>query len=169
MIFRKAVKADIDNIMSIIKQAQAYFKVQGIDQWQNNYPNDETISKDIANEYGYVLVIDGKIVGTTAVSFDGEKTYDRIYNGQWLSDRSYAVIHRMAVDEDFKGQGLSSLMVKKIEALSLENKIHSIKVDTHEKNLPMQRTLQKNGFQYCGIIYLEDKSKRIAFEKLIQA
>lgn len=73
MEFRKAVETDIDDIMNIIKQAQAYFKEQGIDQWQNNYPNPETIRNDIANKHSYILLKDNNIVATAAVSFDGEK------------------------------------------------------------------------------------------------
>jgi hypothetical protein len=30
-----------------------------------------------------------------------------------------------------------------------------------------ERLLQKNGFKYCGIIYLEDQEERIAFEKIL--
>ena len=33
-----------------------------------------------------------------------------------------------------------------------------------EKNIPM---LEKNGFQYCGIIYLENGDERVAYEKVI--
>ena len=32
----------------------------------------------------------------------------------------------------------------------------------------MQRMQAKNGFEYCGIIYLEDGAERIAFEKLVE-
>ncbi len=44
--------------------------------------------------------------------------------------------------------------------------IHSIKIDTHQENLPMRRFLEKNAFQYCGIIYLENGDERMAFERL---
>ena len=27
------------------------------------------------------------------------------------------------------------------------------------------KTKKKNGFEYCGIVYLEDGGKRVAFEK----
>ena len=37
--------------------------------------------------------------------------------------------------------------------------------DTHEKNLPMQRVFQKNGFLRCGLIRVEDGTERIAFQK----
>ena len=39
MEFRKSIKSDVSRIMEIIRQAQEYFKLQGINQWQNNYPN----------------------------------------------------------------------------------------------------------------------------------
>jgi hypothetical protein len=38
MEFRRAVEADICSIMNIIRQAQAYFREHGINQWQDNYP-----------------------------------------------------------------------------------------------------------------------------------
>jgi len=165
--FRRAVKTDINNIMNIIKQAQAYFKEQGINQWQDNYPNNETISHDIDDKNSYVLIKDNNIVATAAVSFDGEKTYEAIYEGEWISGNEYAVIHRIAVDSTYKGLGLSSQIIKNVEQLCLNKGIYSIKVDTHEENISMQKLLEKNKFKYCGIIYLEDRSKRIAFEKIL--
>ena len=47
----------------------------------------------------------------------------------------------------------------------MEKGVPSIKVDTHENNIPMQSLLKKNGFEYCGVVYLEDGGKRVAFEK----
>jgi RimJ/RimL family protein N-acetyltransferase len=167
MELRKSVETDIGRIMNIIKQAQDYFKQEGINQWQNNYPNPETISEDIANKYSYVLLKNKNIVATAAISFDGEKTYNSIYEGEWISNNKYAVIHRIAVDSTYKGLGLSSEIIKNLERLCLNNGVQSIKVDTHEENISMQKLLKKNQFKYCGIIYLEDGSKRIAFEKII--
>jgi len=47
----------------------------------------------------------------------------------------------------------------------------SIRIDTHEGNLPMQSALKKAGFIRCGRIFLqggaEDGDPRIAFEKLL--
>lgn len=166
MEFRKTLESDIGDIMNIIKQAQDYFKDHGIDQWQNNYPNFETIKNDINNKNSYVLLNDNKIAATAVISFDGEKTYDTI-EGRWLSNNKYAVVHRIAVDNNFKGQGLSSTILEHAEKMCLERSVHSIKIDTHKENIPMQKLLKKNNFKYCGIIYLEDKSERIAFEKII--
>ena len=107
------------------------------------------------------------IIATLALSFNGEVTYNKIYQGEWLSNEEYAVIHRIAVENDLKGNGISSYLIECIKKIALDLNVHSIKVDTHEDNISMQRLLEKNDFKYCGIIYLEDGNKRIAFEKLI--
>ena len=164
MEFRKSIKSDLDNIMIIIKEAQKYFKENNIDQWQDNYPNEETILNDINNETSYVLVKDNNIVATASISFEEEKTYKNI-DGNWLTNDRYVVIHRIAVSNDYKGLRLSSTILDNAKALALKNSIHSIKIDTHKDNKAMQRVLIKNNFTYCGIIYLEDNSERIAFEK----
>lgn len=167
MEFRKANESDVEMIMKIINQAQEYLKKQGINQWQNNYPNFNIIKNDIENKNGYVLLKNNIIIGTVAVSFDREKNYDKIYNGDWHSNYKYAVIHRIAIDDKYKGLGLAAEFIKNIEEICLHKCVNSIKVDTHKENTSMQRFLQKNGFEYCGIIYLEDNNERIAFDKIL--
>ena len=164
----KAKYSDIDEIMEIIERAQEHFKNEGIDQWQNNYPNHEVIKEDIDNDNSYILKDGDKIVATTAVIFDGDPTYNTIYDGEWLSLGEYTVIHRMAVNFNRRGSGLASIFIKEIEKLSIDKEIYSIKVDTHRENIPMQRLLFKNAYKECGIVYLEDKGERIAFEKLLE-
>ena len=51
--------------------------------------------------------------------------------------------------------------------LAKEKGVTSIKIDTHEDNEAMRRSLIKNGFDYCGIIYLTDGNPRVAYEKLL--
>ncbi|MDQ9769054.1 hypothetical protein RFZ33_18465, partial [Acinetobacter baumannii] len=74
MEFRKSKVEDIPEIMRIIKEAQEYFKSKGIDQWQDGYPNEDNLKGDISADESYVMLIDGEIVGTAAISFRGEST-----------------------------------------------------------------------------------------------
>ena len=73
----------------------------------------------------------------------------------------------MAVSSNIKGQGVAGELFRYIEKICLENNINHIKIDTHKQNKSMQRFLTKNGFEYCGVIYLKDNAERIAFEKVI--
>ncbi len=166
MEFRKAELRDLEVIMSIIRKAQDQFKKDGIDQWQNNYPNEDIIKSDIEKEESYVLLKDNTIVGTVYLSFTGESDYDKIYQGQWLTEGPYAVIHRVAVELDLRGQGLASRVMEFAVNKCKDRGFNSIKVDTHKDNKPMQRLLDKYGFKYCGLIYLKSGAERIAFEKV---
>lgn len=167
MEFRRSTLADVDDIMKIIKQAQEYLKSQQVTQWQNNYPNIQVVEQDIEDLNGYVIVDDYNVIGTVTVSFDGERTYNEIYEGQWQSNLPYAVVHRIAIHEEYKGKGLSSIMMDNIVKMCHDRNIKSIRVDTHEANKSMQKLIEKTGFKYCGIIYLLDGSKRLAYEKII--
>lgn len=167
MEFRKATKKDIPRIMEIISSAQKYMKENKINQWQDGYPNESSIADDINSEKSYVLEDSGNIIATTYLSFDGESDYDKIYDGNWISNEKYGVVHRVAVDNDLKGQGMAGRVFKFIENICYEKQVYDIKIDTHRDNKSMQRFLSKNGFEKCGIIYLKDNSERIAFEKLL--
>lgn len=163
----KSIESDISEIMTIIRSAQAHFKAQGINQWQNGYPNENSILTDIQKGHSYVLKEGQVILGTLALIFGVEKTYARIDEGQWHNDDPYAVIHRVAVSTLYKGKGLAYELMKQAEHLCLENGVKTIRVDTHEMNEPMKGLLKKLEYEYCGIITLLDGQKRIAYDKIL--
>ena len=42
-----------------------------------------------------------------------------------------------------------------------------MRCDTHKDNLPMRRTLEKNGYTLCGTIHVEDGIPRVAYERCL--
>lgn len=170
MEFRKAKIDDIGEIMNILKEAQEYFRSIDSDQWSDGYPGYKDIESDIENDSSYVLINNGQIIGTTAVCLTGEPTYDKIYKGEWLTDDNtkYGVIHRMAVKSDQKGKGIAQIICKHTEEICLENNIFSMRIDTHIKNKPMQRVIEKVGYKYCGNIFLESGIENYAYEKILK-
>lgn len=165
MEFRQGKIKDIPEIINIINEGKEALKLMGIDQWQDGYPNEETIRQDIENNEAYILEENGEVLAYGMLSFALEKTYEKIYEGEWLSNKEYATIHRTVVKSTGKGRGLSHILLGNMEKICLEKNCHSIKVDTHRDNKIMQNTLLKNSYKYCGIIYLEDGSERLAYEK----
>ena len=163
--FRKTRTSDINEVMEVITQGQAYLKSIGVDQWQNGYPNEEVIKEDIAIGYGYVLECHKKIIGTVAISFDGEPWYDGIYDGKWLTNEDFLVIHRLAVSDDVRGTDVATEILRQAEQLCALRGVRSIKIDTHKDNIVMQKFIKKNGFVYCGMVILGSEGERLAFEK----
>lgn len=166
MDIRLASLDDRNRIMEIIAQAQEYLKNEGIPQWQNGYPNIETVINDINSNHNYVLVDNNNVIGTCMISFD-EDPYYKVIEGNWLSNKPYVVIHRIAIDTTVKGKGLASHFFKFCECHASKKGVNYIRIDTHELNTSMQRCIEKNGFQKCGVVYVMDHAPRIAYEKEI--
>ena len=93
-----------------------------------------------------------------------EPNYNYI-DGKWLQNANYITVHRIAIRNDQKGNGLAKIIMD--EATKLYPKLPSIRIDTHDDNLSMQRFLTKYGFTHCGTIYLENKETRRAYEKIL--
>ncbi len=164
MNIRVGKKEDLNDIMIIINEAKAYFKNANIDQWQDGYPNEESILEDIKKGYCFVLELDGKLVGTSAIIFEDDPTYEVIEEGQWKQNDSYGVIHRVAVLPGYKGRGLANAFFAFAKEECKRRKVHALRADTHDNNTSMQHVMAKNGLLYCGIVYMEDGTKRNAYE-----
>lgn len=169
MEFRQAKISDLDQIVEIIELSKKYLKETKVDQWQDGYPAKEDLRRDIESGNSYVLTNKDEIVATTVISLDGESTYNSIFNGEWITNEEYIVMHRVAVHDKYKGKGIFKELIKEAESLALNKGIFSIKIDTHRDNISMHRAVVKNNFKRCGIIYLEDGSERIAFEKALKS
>ena len=157
----------IDQIEPLFIQAIASLKKQQVDQWQNGYPNKDSIINDIKNKACYVLSINQQVVATMALIFAHEPTYD-VIDGSWLSNQPYATIHRIAISEEFKGKQLASQLFTYAKAECINRNIYSLRVDTHQDNQSMQKAILKNGFTYCGVIYLADGASRLAYEIVLE-
>lgn len=72
MEFRKAEKNDMVRIMELIRQAKVFLKANGVDQWQDGYPEQRDIEGDIRDGIGYVLTDDDVIIAYTGIDFRGE-------------------------------------------------------------------------------------------------
>ena len=81
-----------------------------------------------------------------------------IFNGKWLDDNSYGVLHRIVSSGKIKG--ITDICLNYIFDIH-----DNIRVDTHKDNKVMRNALTRNGFVECGIIYTSNNSERIAFHK----
>lgn len=163
--FRKAEKEDKDAIWKIIQQSIERRRLDGSSQWQNGYPNLSTVESDIEKNFGYVLTIDDTIAVYVALIFNDEPAYSTI-EGAWLTNGEFVVIHRVAVSEQFAGQGLVKKLFDCIEDFVKSEHVSSIKVDTNYDNTAMLKILKSKGYTYCGEVYLQGGVRK-AFEKVL--
>ncbi len=168
MEIRKATQTDISALMALFDEARATIAQLGINQWQNGYPSLAVVREDIALGRSYVVTVDGALCGTFVLVENGEPTYDKIYDGDWKTgndSRDYLAIHRVAVAVRMRGMGLSTAIINAAAARAGSLGRASLRIDTHKGNVVMRRMLEKHGFVFCGVIYLENGDARVAYEK----
>lgn len=158
MEIRKTKPEELEEVKKIYKHARGFMVEEGnLTQWKNLEQLYENVLQDIKNGNSYVFIEDGKIAAAFCFFVGNDPTYDKIYNGEWLNNEVYGVIHRIVVNVHQKG------IVTKCIQWCLQQ-FSNIKIDTHKDNIPMQKTILKNNFEYCGIIKKEDGSERLAYQ-----
>lgn len=156
-ILRRTRLSDLDAVMAVYAVARKSMREAGnLHQWINGYPSRELIVADIEASNSYVLEYSGQIAGVFTFIVGDDPTYAKI-EGKWLNNAPYGTIHRIASAGMARGVADACLDFCKRQGVS-------IRIDTHADNIPMLNWINKSGFTYCGIIYVEDGSPRDAFQ-----
>ncbi len=153
-------------VLNFIEQAKAHLKTQGIDQWQQGYPNLEAVLQDVAERNAWFMTVDGTPVGYLCLAWEGEPIYATL-DGAWLQNGAYVVVHRFTVGAAYRGKGYATAAFAAVEEVCRQSGIPAMRVDTHSHNTEMQRVLEKAGFTLCGTVHYPTSGPRLAFEKLV--
>ena len=165
MVIRPATPFDLPALRPVFEAAKAIMRADGnLEQWSApGFPPEDLLLRDIDRGGGYVIEsvissgVEKSIVGYFALLPSPEPTYD-VIDGAWLTDEPYGVIHRMASYPDV--HGIFSTVID----YAVTRYAH-LRIDTHRDNHIMQHLIGKHGFTYCGIIWLQDGTERLAYER----
>lgn len=157
---RHALPQDLPRIEEIYAYARQFMQDSGNpDQWGTQYPPHDQLVSDIDRSLLYVITGEENIHGVFYFYIGEDPTYAQIFRGSWRADTLYGTIHRIA------GDGSGGILKHAVDFA--QSHISHLRIDTHRENLVMQKALAKQGFQQRGIIYIEDGSERIAYDKLV--
>lgn len=161
MQIRQATYADIPELLKIFQKGKEIMRSSGnMFQWTDGYPSEEIIRHDTGNGHCILLCDDKRIIATMSFIPGPDPTYAQIYDGNWLNDRPYHVIHRIAAFE--RGHNVAAQLLDWAFGQTT-----TIRIDTHKDNIIMHHILQKYGFTHCGRIFLADGQPREAYQKSI--
>ncbi len=173
-LFRKAILSDLPGILPVIEDAKALLRQNGVDQWQDGFPNPTTLTADINTRHSFFIFSKkspDKPAGFLVLSLEPEPPYHNPVEGKLHLEGPYVTIHRTAVSKENQGKGISRAMFSFSEAFTRTQNRHILRVDTHKDNKIMQHILDREGFTYCCLVQLppEDnlRMRRIVFEKSV--
>lgn len=160
MTVRPARREDLARLMDIYAAARAFMAEHGNPhQWGDGYPRRELVAEDIALGRSYVIEgPDGLAHAVFMFAPGPDPTYQVIEDGAWPDDAPYGVIHRVAGDGQVRGVLAAAVAFAR-------TRCDHIRMDTHADNTVMQAALAKNGFTRCGVIYTDDGTPRLAYQR----
>ncbi len=152
----------MEDVMRVFTQARLAQRRAGFRQWEDGYPSIDVLKSDIDRAIGFILDDNGKTAGYIAIA-----AYDDEYNRHpelWDVGKDYAVFHRIALSDDYRGKKLSGILFDLAESHALRTGAAFVRIDTGLENKPMQHILSKRGYinlGRCDFIWGE----RLAYEK----
>lgn len=151
MLIRRATRQDLPALMALMRKVVPLMRAAGNLQWDENYPDDAVFSKDIEHDHLWIAEIDSSIAGVAAVTTDQEPEYALV---GWDIEEPAIVVHRLAVDPDFRGAGVASALMQKAETIAVERRIPVLRIDTNTNNGATQKLFPKLGYVLAGEIEL---------------
>ena len=168
--YRRATLEDIEQVMVAVEDSRALLRDQGNGQWQDGYPNRDNFINDINNKRLFVVLEEGhpeNVIGCCALTYR-EEDYHHLYEGRWLTDLPYMVMHRVALKKEYRNKGYGKKLFEVfLEQAKIEG-FRSLRIDTHEGNAIMRHLIESYGFQYCGKAILTPNKDRFMYERVLQ-
>lgn len=155
-MIRKATSNDLNSIMNIIKETVEEMRSYNNTQWDENYPQAKNFAHDIEKEDLYVEDIDDDVAGFICVNYIEPDEYTGL---NWSLDEKSMVVHRMAVNNAYRNQGVATSLMEFAEELARENNIGYLKTDTYSINTKMNSLFKKCGYKLIGEMSFLGKEK----------
>lgn len=152
----------LNEIITVLKDTIVSMNAQGLYQWNENYPNENTIVSDIDKEELFVKVEDDSVKGFVVLNQFEDKEYNIL---DWNSTKDNSlVIHRLCVSPKFQGSGVAKEIMEFTHKYAKDNGFEYIRLDTSVNNKRSIAVYEKHGYSNVGVITTE-KGEYACFEK----
>jgi GNAT superfamily N-acetyltransferase len=162
LCMRKAQSKELPALLALAAQCATHMKAAGIDQWDEIYPNEFILSRDLQGYTLYVCESQNTLLGYFVLNAEQDPTYAAV---SWrLQEAPIGVIHRLMVTPQSQGRGLAKMMMEfaENEARSLGYRV--LRLDAFTKNPRALGLYDKLGYQRVGFVQLR-KGEFVCFEK----
>jgi len=142
---------DVVAVLALVRRVVPLMRANGNFQWDAHYPNAAVFERDVDQAQLWVAEEEGQIAGVAAITTDQEPEYAEV---GWDTSEQAVVVHRLAVDPAFQGQGVAMALMVQAEVVARGRGIAVLRVDTNTQNEATQRLFPKLGYSLAGEIGL---------------
>lgn len=146
--FHKADIHNLDEIMFMYKAAIDDMISHGIMQWDDIYPDRETVRQDIIKGEMYFVKYNNVL---TAVYTVNSECDDEYLNGNWENiSEPYFIIHRLCVNPSLQNRGIGTSVMRHVEEWARNNHATSIRLDCFTRNINAIMMYTRLGYTVTG-------------------
>lgn len=163
-VLRKANPADAPDVLNLVRDCVAAMRAAGIEQWDEVYPNAESIARDLeAGTLDLLCEGDGIVACITL-----DQNMDPLWQGMdWTTGGESAMaVHRLMVHPSRQGRGYAKLLMQHAESVARQQECRSIRLDTFLLNPAAMRLYPNLGYRQTGTAMMR-KGEFAGFEKLL--
>lgn len=147
--YRKATPDEVFKIYQHYVRVVDSMLENGINQWDESYPNAAVIAADISEGDLIVGESDGKLILTYVVNKLCEEEEYALCKWEY-PDEPFIALHRIAINPEYQGQGVGSEAFAFLEEKAKEKGIKTIRLDTFCENTAGVSFYNKLGFKIVG-------------------
>lgn len=149
MTIRQARSQELQEVLALVKTAIHHMESQGIHQWDDIYPDRETLLADLENRHTYVIESNDHIVGMIVVNEDQSPEYSTV---DWKFPGRAIVVHRLTIDPVHERQGLASQLMRIAEGLAAARRYDTIRLDAFTENPGAVALYEHLGYRKAGTV-----------------
>jgi ribosomal protein S18 acetylase RimI-like enzyme len=159
-----AALTDLGALKVLTKCCVARMRELGIEQWDEVYPDEAVIARDLAARTLHGLWGGGEIIGCVTVDTQADPLWQGL---DWSADgEPFAAVHRLMIHPSQQGRGLAKRLMAHAESLARADARRSIRLDTFAANPLALALYQKLGYRQTGQATMR-KGVFVGFEKLL--
>ncbi|XOV66951.1 MAG: GNAT family N-acetyltransferase [Fluviicola sp.] len=149
---------ELEEILELTRACGQHMRENGIDQWDENYPDLVSLKHDIVTNTLFAYRENGHVVGIVVLNETQDPEYTEI-NWSTSEEQRNLVVHRLAVSPDQQGKGIARKIMDFAEDWARKNNFDAIRLDTFSQNPRNQRFYKNRGYTELGSVYLSYKKE----------
>jgi GNAT superfamily N-acetyltransferase len=146
---RLGTEGDADRVIQLVRRCIDDMSARGIDQWDELYPNADTVLSDLRARTLHVASLDAApLVGTFTLDTNEDP---RWAVAEWsLTGMPVGVVHRLMVDPQYQGRGIARALMEIAESHARSLGLGVIRLDCFSENPQALRLYAGLGYRDAG-------------------
>jgi ribosomal protein S18 acetylase RimI-like enzyme len=146
----QANQEHVHPVIGLLSECISDLRRRGIYQWDDVYPNLDTVAKDVADRTLYVALQADRCLGAVCLSEEQDEAYQEV---NWVGHEPVLVIHRLCVAPAHQGRGIASRLMDFAEAFAEEKGYASIRLDAYTGNERAVELYERRGYTVVGQVF----------------